>query len=41
MFTSAAILSILPETLILVLGVALLIIDPFLKGAAPPEPWVG
>jgi NADH-quinone oxidoreductase subunit N len=32
MFTSTTILSILPETLILVLGIAVLIIDPFLKG---------
>ena len=31
MFTSVAFLSILPETLILILGVILLIIEPFLK----------
>lgn len=31
MFTSTALLSILPETLILLLGVSLLVVDPFLK----------
>ncbi len=31
MFTSVAFLSILPETLILILGVILLIVEPFLK----------
>ena len=31
MFTSTAFLSILPETLILILGVILLIVEPFWK----------
>ena len=32
MFTSIALLSILPETLILVLAISILVVDPFLKG---------
>ncbi len=40
MFTTTAILSILPETLILVLGIAILIVDPFLKGSAAGT-WAG
>jgi len=35
-----AFLSILPEILILILGVILLIIEPFFKRGTPPQSWL-